>query len=209
MQTPVQQKIYIDDIQDGTIILKDGGLRAVLMTSSTNFALKSTEEQDALIYKFQGFLNSLDFSVQILSVSRWLDISDYISALDQKKKEQTNELLQIQIAEYADFVKNLIQISSIVSQSFYVVIPLSRVEKKEAGFIEKLGLFKKDNNGQEKSLDELKSQLWQRVDYIASGLAGVGIKAAPLNTPEITELFYRLYNMGTKETPKMEEKTIN
>lgn len=201
-QAPIQQKILVEDIQDGVVTLKDGGLRAILMTTSTNFALKSTDEQDALIAKYQGFLNSLDFSLQILVISRQLDISDYLVALEQKRKEQPNELLKIQISEYIDFVKNLIQVSNIMSQSFFVVIPLSRVEKKDGGFLDKLGLSKKSTQTNEnKSLDDLKSQLWQRVEYVASGLAGMGLKATPLNTQEITELFYHLYNMGLAEKP--------
>jgi ribosomal protein S16 len=201
--TATQQKVYIEDIQDGVLVLKDGSLRAIIMTSSVNFALKSTEEQDALIYKYQSFLNSLDFPVQILMTSRHLNISDYLAMIEQKRREQPNELLRIQIAEYVDFVKNLVQIGSIMSQSFYVVVPLSRVEKKEADIIEKLGLFQKKVAQEEKSLEELKTQLWQRVDYVISGLAGIGIRSAPLKTEEVAELFYRLYNMEAKEAPTL------
>jgi len=201
-QAPVQQQIQIEDIQDGVISLKGGGLRAVLLTTSVNFSLKSTEEQDALVYKYQGFINSLDFPVQILVVSRQLDISGYLTTLEQKRKEQPNELLRIQIAEYTDFIKNLVQMSNIMSQTFLVVVPLSAMEKKESGLIEKLGLFGKSNKQNEnKSDEELKAQLWQRVEYVAAGLSGVGVKAVALNTQEITELFYHLYNMGLKEKP--------
>ncbi|TSC53317.1 MAG: Type IV secretory pathway VirB4 protein [Parcubacteria group bacterium LiPW_39] len=204
-QAPVQQQIQIEDIQEGVIILKGGGLRAVLLTTSVNFSLKSTEEQDALIYKYQGFINSLDFPIQILVISRQLDISAYLTALEQRRKEQPNELLRIQIAEYTDFIKNLVQMSNIMSQTFLVVVPLAPVEKKEGGFIAKLGLFQKSNNQNEnKSLEELKVQLWQRVEYVMAGLNGLGIKAAPLNNQEITELFYHLYNMGLKEKPTFE-----
>jgi len=204
---PVQQKIDIKDIQEGVIILKDDNLRAVLMTTSTNFALKSTEEQDALVMKYQSMLNSLDFPIQILVTSRQLDISSYLDLLEQKKKEQDNELLKVQIIEYEDFVKNLIEASNIMSQTFFVVVPLSRVEKKEGGIVSKLGLFKKGVKDQtDKNFEELKTQLWQRVEYVASGLNGIGIKAAPLNTQEITELFYHLYNMGLKEKPTLTPK---
>ena len=204
--SPVQQKIYLEDIKDGVVVLKGGNLRAILMTSSTNFALKSADEQDALILKYQSFLNSLDFPLQILIISRQLDISDYLATLEQKRKEQPNELLKIQISEYVDFVKNLIEVSNIMSQSFFVVVPLSQIEKKEgagaAGLLDKLGIFnKKPQAEQEKSDEDLKAQLWQRVEYVVSGLTGLGLKAAPLNTQEITELFYHLYNMDLKEKP--------
>lgn len=209
MAIPIQQKIQIEDVQDGVLMLKDGSIRAILMTSSTNFALKSAEEQDSLIYKYQSFVNSLDFDLQILAISRKLDISDYLVALEQRRKQQPNELLRIQIAEYQDFIKNLIQISNIMDQSFYVVVPLARTEKSQAGIMEKLGLAQNKNaQQQEKSLEELKAQLWQRVDYVVGGLGGVGIKAVPLNTQEVTELFYHLYNMGVKgdALPKEQKK---
>lgn len=200
MLEPIQQKIPIEDIQDGVVMMKDGSMRAILMTTSTNFALKSTDEQDALISKYQAFLNSLDFSVQILVISRKLDVSDYLVMLEQKRKEQPNELLRIQISEYIDFVKNLIQVSNIMSQSFFVIISLAKIEKKEGGLLEKFGLNQRKSPGDHaKSDEDLKAQLWQRVEYVASGLSGLGLKAAPLNTQEVTELFYHLYNMGTEE----------
>lgn len=204
MPAPTQQKIEFQDIKDGVIILPNGDLRGVLMTSSINFSLKSTEEQDSLIFKYQSFLNSLDFPVEILMTSRHLNIDGYLVAIEQKKKEQTNELLRIQIAEYLDFIKNLVQVGNIMDQSFYVIVPLARVEKKTGGMAEKLGLIKTANRGEElKSFDELKTQLWQRLEYVTSGLAGLGLKSAPLNTKEITQLFYRLYNMGAKSVATM------
>jgi len=199
-QASIQQRIPIKDIQDGVVILDNGNLRGILMATATNFSLKSTDEQDSMIFKYQQFLNSLDFSLQIVAVSRRLDISDYIAGLEQRKREQPNELLRIQIAEYIDFVQNLIQVSNIMDQSFFVVVPLAQVEKKEGNLLDKLGLFQKETADQQsKSLDELKTQLWQRMEYIIAGLSGVGIKAVPLNSQEITELFYHLYNMGAVE----------
>ncbi|MDD2753264.1 MAG: hypothetical protein PHT44_01520 [Candidatus Portnoybacteria bacterium] len=202
MPASIQQKIIIEDIKDGVIILQGGDLRGILIASSVNFSLKSADEQDSIIFKYQGFLNSLDFPVQILTVSRHLNIDGYLASIEQKRKEQTSELLRIQIAEYLDFIKNLVQVGNIMDQAFYVVVPLSRVEKKEAGVLEKLGLTQKPAASEElKSFDELKSQLWQRLEYLSGGLAGMGIKSTPLNTEEITQLFYRLYNMGVKVAP--------
>ena len=201
MPAPVQQKIIIEEIKDGVVLLPGGDLRGILMASSVNFSLKSTEEQDSLIFKYQGFLNSLDFPIQILMVSRHLNIDEYLASIEQKRKEQINELLRIQISEYFDFIKNIVQVGNIMDQSFYVVVPLSKVEKKESGIAEKLGLVKKPQNEAAKNFDELKTQLWQRMEYVSGGLAGMGIKSAPLNTEEITQLFYRLYNMGMKNMP--------
>lgn len=206
MPSPVQQKIIIEEIKEDVIVLKGGDLRGVLMASSVNFALKSSEEQDSLIFKYQSFLNSLDFPIQILMLSRHLNIDGYLASIEQKKKEQTNELLRIQISEYLDFIKNIVQVGNIMDQSFFVVVPLARVEKKESGLMEKLGLAQRPQGEQAKSFDELKTQLWQRLEYVASGLNGMGIKSAPLKTEEITQLFYRLYNMGEKNLPQTPAK---
>ena len=201
---PIQQKIDIEEIKDGIIYLKNGGMRAILLTSSINFALKSSDEQDALIFKYQSLLNSLDFPLQISVISRRIDLSSYLAVLEQKKREQPNELLKIQIDEYMDFIKNLVQISNIISQSFLVVIPLSPMENKEQNIMEKIGLTKKKSDFQEKTREELKDQIWQRADFVISGLAGIGIKAAPLNDQEIIEILYKIYNTGSQEKPNLE-----
>lgn len=200
----VQEKIDIENIKDGVAILKDGSLRAVLMTSSVNFALKSIEEQDALTFHFQGFLNSLDFPIQILVVSRKFDITSYLEILEQKKKEQTSELLRIQTAEYIDFIKGLTDLANIITESFYVVVPLAPIEKRDSGVLETIKSLigtKKTTSEAKKSFEELKTQLWQRIGYVSSGLESIGVRSSILNTDELIELFYRLYNPEAKEKP--------
>lgn len=200
----VQEKIDIQDIKDGVVILKNGDLRAVLMTSSVNFALKSSEEQDALTIHFQGFLNSLDFPIQILIVSRKFEITSYLEVLEQKQKEQTSELLRIQTAEYIDFMKGLTDLANIITESFYVIVPLSPIEKKDSGVLETIKSLigsKKSSSEEKKTFEELKTQLWQRISYVASGLENLGVRSAILNTDELVELYYRLYNPEAKEKP--------
>ena len=203
-QTPsVQDKIDIQEIKDGIVVLKDGGLRAVLAVSSINFALKSTEEQDAITYQYQNFLNSLDFPVQILVVSRKFDISAYIATLEQKQKEQESELLRIQISEYTDFIKGLTELANIITESFYVVVPLAPIEGEKLSFTAKLGtlvgLAKKTAEEEKQTFEQLKTQLWQRINYASNGLESLGLKTVPLNTGELIELYYKLYNPEAKE----------
>ena len=69
-----QEFVPIDDVRDGIVILKNGGMRGVLMASSINFDLKSDDERQAILMQFQDFVNSLDFSIQIIVESRRLDI---------------------------------------------------------------------------------------------------------------------------------------
>ena len=118
------QLIEAKEIKDGIVIFKNGGLRAVLMVSSINFALKSNEEQEAIIDRFQGFINSVDFPIQILVQSRKLDISEYLKFLNERIEVQTNELLKIQTSEYLSFIQELVKLTNVMSKFFYVIIPL-------------------------------------------------------------------------------------
>ena len=205
---PVQRKgvnsqLFLDiaEIKDGVIIMRQGGLRAILMVSSINFALKSIDEQDAIVFQYQRFLNSLDFSIQIVVNSRRLNIDNYLDTLKLKEKEQINELLRFQIAEYREYVKGLVQMANIVSKSFYVVIPFAQSEKANNGFLGKItGMISKKNiiNNREE-FERSREQLWQRVEHVIGGLSGVGLKMTPINTQEIIELFYGLYNPGLSE----------
>jgi hypothetical protein len=193
--------------------MKDTSLRGVLMTNSLNFSLKSTDEQDAITYRYQDFLNSLDFPLQILVVTRKFDVTDYIVMLEKKRNEQDNELLKIQVSEYIDFIKGLTQLVNIMSTYFYLVVPFSSSEeskKKAQGGISGTigGIFKgfgkKDAQQKTQSYDELRTGLWQRVEYISSGLSAIGLKTVTLNNEELLELYYRMYNPEAKEKPKME-----
>ena len=200
----IQEHLSIKEIRDDVIVLKSGGLRAILMTSSINFALKSTEEQDALIYRYQNFLNSLDFPIQIVAASRKFDITPYIETLEQKQTQQENELLKIQTSEYIDFVKGLTETTNIMTESFYLVIPYSPSIAKKAGFLK--GLFKKKQPAsKEQDFQELKNNLWQRLDFVITSLRATGLKAAPLKTEELVELFYKLYNPSAKEEPELQK----
>lgn len=200
---PIQKHLEIKEIKDDVVVLKSGGLRAILMTTSINFALKSTEEQDAIIFRYQEFLNSLDFSIQIIAASRKFDISPYTQSLEEKQAKQENELLRIQTSEYIDFVKGLTEITNIMTESFYLVIPYNPSVVKKAGLLGQLFGKKEKKETKEQAFQELKNNLWQRVEFVATGLRGVGLKAVPLNTEELVELFYKLYNPGAKEEPEL------
>jgi len=190
-----QNFLDISEIRQGVVILKNGGLRAILMCTSVNFALKSQEEQDALIFRYQRFLNSLDFPVQIVVNSRKLNLDNYLRDLAERTNTQTNELLKLQTEEYLEFVKNLIELSNIISKYFYVVVPYSPTETKK-GFFKTLlgGLNPAKLILSQREFEEQKNQLWQRVKHIQVGLEGMEIRAEVLNTEELIELFYNLYN---------------
>src|SRR3989344_577360 len=118
-----QDFVPIREVRDGVVILKDGSMRAILLASSLNFALKSEDEQTAFILQFQNFLNSIDFSVQIFVQSRTLDIRPYIATLEAAHKEQLDDLMRIQIREYIEFVKSFTEAANNMTKNFFVVVP--------------------------------------------------------------------------------------
>lgn len=202
-----QDFVPIKEIRDGVVILKDGGMRAVVMASSLNFSLKSNDEQNSIIFQFQNFINSLDFSVQIFVQSKKLDIRPYISLLEEKYKEQTTELMKIQTREYIEFVKAFVDDHEIMSKSFFVVVPYSPpiIDAKNSGIINKITGGKENREGSTigntDSFDESRTQLEQRVSVVEQGLVRCGIRIAELGTEEIVELFYRIFNPGETEKP--------
>lgn len=195
-----QDFINIESVRDGVVVMKDGGIRAVLMASSLNFALKSEDEQDAITFQYQNFLNSLDFSVQFVVHSRRLNISPYLDTLKDRVKEEPNELLKVQIEEYVDFVKSFVELSNIVAKMFYVIIPFNPSIITRHGIMGQVMSFLKPPSASQKKTGgqdqfaEFKNQLFQRVDEVSLGLMRVGVRTAPLNTEELIELFYGLYN---------------
>jgi hypothetical protein len=195
-QLSTQQFLEIEQIREGIIVLTNKGLRAVMMVSSINFALKSEAEQQAIIYQFQDFLNSLDFSCQILVQSRRLNITGYLDKLKDLEKKQSTELLQVQTTEYRKFIESLVTAGTIMTKSFFVIIPyygISEEGLKAGKKLFKAGLPKIPELTEE-SFQRGKQQLWQRMEFVALGLRRCGLQAIPLTSPEIIELFWGLYH---------------
>lgn len=192
-----QNIVAIKEIRDGVVVLKNGSFRAVLSATSINFELLSEDERSAATFGYQGFLNSLDFPIQILVHSRKLNITPYLSSLADMEKKQRNELLKIQTSEYRDFVENLVELQNIMNKSFYVVVPFGKLESKRKSILETAKDFLKVRTSTDiskESFEETKNQIMQRTRHIQIGLQGFGIRSVPLNTEELIELYYELYN---------------
>lgn len=207
---PTREIVEVAEIRDGVLILKDASLRAILMASSLNFSLKSGDEQDAIVLQYQNFLNSLDFSVEFFIQSRKLNIEPYLDTLRARLKSEFNELMKIQIAEYIEFVKTFVESANIVTKNFYVIVPFTPVTiYKKEGMMNALGsLFGKGGTSivlQEENFKEYTTQLYQRVDAVRQGLIRTGVRMVPLNTEELIELLYSLYNPGELEKGKIPE----
>lgn len=204
-----QTHLRIAEIRDNVVVLKNGGVRGVLKTSSINFNLKSEQEQNAIIYSYQGFLNSLEFPIQILVRSKKLDIDDYIEQVRKLGEKQENKLLQEQTYEYAQYVARLVEYADIMEKEFYVIVPYDpgRIigENKFQSFFQRLA--PKDSYSDIKrrhaEFEHLKKGLSQRLNVVRTGLENCGLKVQDLDTIAIIELFYGSYNPKTSRNQKL------
>lgn len=208
--SPTQEFVPIKEVRDGVVLLKDGGMRSVLLCSSLNFSLKSEDEKRAILYQFQDFLNSLDFSIEIVIQSRKLDIRPYIALLETQEKNQVNNLMKIQVKEYIQFIKNFTESTNIMTKHFFIVVPYSpailsstKTDGLTGGLSSRLGLSTKKEGPStaETSFDENRSQLEERLGVVEQGLVRTGIRVARLGTEEVIELFYKAFNPGETEKP--------
>jgi len=202
-----QQFVPIKEVRDGIMLLNDGGLRAVLMASSINFALKSEEEQNAFIMQFQNFLNSLDFTVQIYIQSRELDIRPYIETLENAYKDTLDNLMRIQIKEYMEFISSFVEGANIMTKHFFVVVPYNPAMINVASNIGAMLPWNKKRGTSGKSkqtsstFEENVSQLDQRISMVQQGLIRTGVRTVQLDTEEVIELLYKIFNPGQQDRP--------
>jgi type IV secretory pathway VirB4 component len=209
-----QGRLYISELRNDTVVLKDGTLRAVLEVSSINFALKSEDEQQAIIQGYVGFLNTLDFEVQIVIQSRRLDIRKYLESLDVLAKNQTNELLKVQTLEYRQYIEELVTLSDIMEKRFYVVVPYSPFSKKRKNWFSRAQevifpgrVIKLADTKYAKYLKELE----RRVSVVTGGLSSIGLKVSQLDTQHLIELYYQMYNPtrgSSKHLPALEKLRV-
>ncbi len=194
---PTQQHLLVSEIKNDTIVMRDGTLRAVLMVSSINFALKNEEEQNALVSAYVSFLNGLDHPLQVLIQSRRLHIKPYLEKLVQQERQQTNELLRTQIADYRSFVNELIELGEIMSKQFYVVVPYDPLSNTHKSFWSRASeVFNPAGSVKLKGERFMKRKydLDQRVRQIESGLSSMGLTVVRLDTQSLIELLYSTYN---------------
>jgi hypothetical protein len=196
----VQKFVEIQEIKNGMVIMKDKSIRSVCACSSINFDLLSQTEQEAVIDRFQGFLNSLDFPIQIVVASRHFQVENYLSQIGELEQKQTNELLRIQTSEYINFVRSFVEFANIMNKSFYVIVPFSIVEAREESFFSRIKNIvsaqkPKKQRFEEEKLNQYKAQLDQRINLVAEGLQALGIKTIPLNDEQLTQLYFEFYNI--------------
>ncbi|PJA45124.1 hypothetical protein CO174_04785 [Candidatus Uhrbacteria bacterium CG_4_9_14_3_um_filter_50_9] len=199
---------YLDiaEIRDDMVLLKDGTVRAVLLVSSINFALKSFDEQEAIIQAYITFLNSLEYPVQIVIQSRRMNIDAYIDQLIAQQKKTENDLLRTQIADYRNFVLELVELGQIMQKMFYVVIPYDPLSDKRKNFFTRLSeaispaAAAKLNK---KQLADRIEQLSRRVEIIGGQLNSMGLASSRIDTQGLIEVYYNVYNPDLFDTEKL------
>lgn len=206
-----QLYLKIAEIRDDTVVLKNGGIRGILKVSSINFNLKSEDEQNAIIYSYQGFLNSLEFPIQIVVRSKRLDIDNYIDQLNGLGEKQTNALLQRQTYEYIDYIQRLVEYADIMEKEFFVIVPFDPFRAVKPNVVQRFfqNLSPKDSfielEKRQKEFLQLKKSLNQRLNVVKSGLENTGLQVGQLKTKDLIELFYEIYNPLTSRTQKFNE----
>jgi hypothetical protein len=200
MNDKAQNFVPIKNIKDGILYMDDGRIKVVLTSSSLNLSLKGEEEQAAIIGQFQGFLNSLDFPVQIHVESRRVDIRPYLLSLEKQQEIIEDDLMKNQIREYRQFIKTFAEKTNIMNKRFFVVIDYEHGENADGtsqssggGFMGMLGMGKEKELGAAET-EEWRTQLEQKVSVIAGGLSALGLQVNMLGTEELIELFYKIYN---------------
>jgi type IV secretory pathway VirB4 component len=203
-----QDLVDLEAVRENTVVLKSGGLRQVLMVSGVNFSLKSEEEQNLITSAYQNFLNSIDFPIQVLIHSRKINIQRYLDDLERRKQEEPAALLQNQIGEYREFIRQFVEENAIMEKTFMAVVPWQPVSlTAKGGILDSIPFFgKKGAEAEKKQAAEGEAdfqqnlvQLSQRTNQVVEGLSAIGLESVLLNDEQLIELFYNFYNPETVE----------
>ncbi len=189
-----QDHLEIEDITDNLLLLKDGSVALVIQVAAVNFGLLSEQEQDAIIYAYAGFLNSLNFPIQIVIRSKRKDITSYVARLDKAEQAQINPLLKNQIARYREFISKIVKDNNVLDKKFYILVPFSSLELGAGAGAKLLTKQKGLPLPKEVILDRAKTALKPKAEHVLRQLASLGLKAKQLTTSELVEVFFEIYN---------------
>lgn len=206
-QNSTQNVLQIAEIRDGIVIMNDGSFRSVVMVKSINFDLMSPEERESVEFSYQGFLNSLYFPIQISIQSHKVDLRPYIEKLDKIRSEHDNMLLALLMDDYVAYMDQLSQQTNIMDKKFYIVIPyfptadLQQALTSTKNFFGGLGAIFQNKQQHvtinEPDLEKAKAELRNRVQAVLGSLMQCGVQGLPLDTQELIELYYDVYNPDT------------
>lgn len=211
-QPTTQDNVPVSGIKDGIVVLRNGQYRIILTVSAINFDLKSEQEQNSIVFNYQSFLNSLHFPIEIVVSSKKLDLTPYLNKIKKLSAEQKNELLKIQTDDYIDFVGQLINMANIMKKTFYVAVGYQPLTTASTGIFDKLFAKKdapKDVRVSEEDFNRYAGELRQRANTVAQGLGSIGLHCRQMNTQEIIELLYGIYNPEVAGKERLSEEAEN
>jgi hypothetical protein len=187
VKASTQSFIEIEEIKDDVVLMKDFSAATVIEVGAVNFWLLSTEEQSSMIYAYSELLNSLSFPVQILIISKKIDVSSYLDYLEEKINKQTVDILQKRMVAYREFIKSIIKINTVLEKRFFFVIPFSPLEMGISG-------ANPSSLNKEYVFTRAKTALYPKRDNLLRLITKIGLNGSVLQTQELTELYYNLYN---------------
>lgn len=200
-----QNALLITEIRDGMAIMNDGSMRSVIACLSINFDLMSTRERESIEYAYQSFLNSLYFPVQILVRSQRVDIGPYLERLTKMRRDQDNMLLGVLMDDYINFIDSISSEINIMDKSFFIVTPyyptgdLTSAVNTSKNLLSNLFASQKQSvvRIDEATYRKAKDEMQNRVSTVINGLMQMGIQASRLDTKQLSELYYNVYNPDT------------
>ncbi|HLL60563.1 MAG TPA: hypothetical protein VK338_02505 [Candidatus Nitrosocosmicus sp.] len=187
VKSSTQEFVAIEQIKDDIVLMKDNSCCIVVHVGTTNFGLLSQEEQNSMVYSYGSLLNSLSFPVQVLILSKRMDISSYLDYLEAKIKTQLDLITKANLEKYMEFIKNVIKNNVVLEKKFYFVIPFSPLELGVTGTAGK-------HLNKEYIMVRAKASLYPKKDHLLRLLKKIGLGGRELYEQELTELFYNLYN---------------
>lgn len=203
--TSTQNSLIFSELRDSMVVMNDGSFRAIVACKSINFDLMSSRERDGVELSYQDFLNALYFPIQIFIRSQRVDIGPYLDKLDALRRDQDNMLLGVLMDDYINFIDVLSQEANIMDKSFFVVIPyfptgdVTNIVQQSKGIFSILFGSKKENVTKidTQTYAKAKEEIKNRVDSVIGGLMRVGVYSIQLNTKQLGELYYNIYNPDT------------
>jgi len=209
MSTPIRSTtqlfVEIADITDDIVIMLDGSCAIILETGAVNFGLLSKEEQDAIIFAFASFLNSLSFPIQIVIMSKRMDVSEYLNYINQEQQKQKSIKLKEKLRSYYQYILSLVRENTVLEKRFFLVIPFSSLE---LGVKSTKSAFKRPKKlpyKKEYIIERARTTLLPKRDHIMRQITRMGLKATPLTTPRLVSLFYEIYNPESEEGQRIAE----
>ncbi|MFI7676453.1 PrgI family protein [Actinophytocola sp. NPDC049390] len=108
--------------ETGVVDLGTDGLAVVAVASTVNFALRTPNEQEALVASFGRYLHSLTAPVQVLVRTERLDLSGQIAELRERAGGLPHPALEAAALEHADYLVQLAQQSDLLRRQVLLVL---------------------------------------------------------------------------------------